>query len=74
MVKHGLRAPKPLEMSIRLTCEETPGHLLVCPGLQALQEKHDMETPHGAEAVADVKLAIFFKARPSDEGTRRATF
>ncbi|KAL7699745.1 hypothetical protein NQL31_007008 [Lotmaria passim] len=46
-------------MSIRFTCEETPGHLLVCPGLQALREKHDMETPHGAEAVADVKLANF---------------
>ena len=59
VVKHGLRAPRPLEMSIRLTCEETPGHLLVCPGLQALREKHDMETPHGVEAVADVKLANF---------------
>ena len=59
VVKHGLRAPRPLEMSIRLTCEETPGHLLVCPGLQALREKHDMETPHGVKAVADVKLANF---------------
>ncbi|KAL7698224.1 hypothetical protein NQL31_003764 [Lotmaria passim] len=59
MVKHGLRAPRPLEMFIRLTCEETPDHLLVCPGLQALREKHDTETPHGAEAVADVKLANF---------------
>ncbi|KAG8341148.1 hypothetical protein TRVL_08023 [Trypanosoma vivax] len=59
--KHGQPRREARHNSLKVECEESATHLLECPSLRKLRNKHGLETLKDVEVLFSAQLASFLK-------------